>query len=185
MNSDSSPPNRGPAWCQITKAWWNAYAVGAGIGIVSILAFVLVNKPLGMSTEVSKLSGWVTGMVTGMDWVKENTYWAKTTPSFGYSTVFLIFTAVGALLSSLLGGTFRLEKVPTVWAERFGNSVMKRYVGAFLGGAILLFGARLAGGCTSGHGISGTLQLALSGWVFFGVMFVSGVIAARLLFHKG
>ena len=39
--------------------------------------------------------------------------------------------------------------------------------GAFLFGAVSLFGARLAGGCTSGHGISGGLQLALSSWVFF------------------
>ena len=55
---------------------------------------------------------------------------------------------------------------------------------AFLGGAILLFGARLAGGCTSGHGISGTLQLALSGWIFFPVMFGAGIVTARLLFRN-
>jgi hypothetical protein len=47
-----------------------------------------------------------------------------------------------------------------------------------------MFGARLAGGCTSGHGISGSLQLALSGWVFFASVFVSGILTALMLFGK-
>ena len=55
---------------------------------------------------------------------------------------------------------------------------------AFFGGAILLYGARMAGGCTNGHGISGTMQLALSSWVFFPVMFITGYATARLLFRK-
>jgi uncharacterized membrane protein YedE/YeeE len=47
-----------------------------------------------------------------------------------------------------------------------------------------MFGARLAGGCASGHGISGSLQLALSGWVFFASVFVSGILTALMLFGK-
>ena len=74
--------------------------------------------------------------------------------------------------------------VPGVWRNRFGGSVGKRMVAAFIGGFIILFGARLAGGCTSGHGISGTLQLAVSGWVFFAVMFVTGVTTAKLMFRN-
>jgi uncharacterized membrane protein YedE/YeeE len=46
-----------------------------------------------------------------------------------------------------------------------------------------MIGARLANGCTSGNGISGSLQLALSGWVFFLTIFASGV-ATALLFRK-
>jgi hypothetical protein len=53
-----------------------------------------------------------------------------------------------------------------------------------LGGAILMFGARVAGGCTSGHGISGSLQLATSGWMFFLSLFISGVCTAYLLYGK-
>jgi len=162
---------------------WNPYLVGAGIGILSWLAFYLVNKPLGMSTEISKFSGWVASLFIGVDAMKENAYWAAKTPKFGYSTVFLICTALGAFFSALASKSFRAEAVPTVWRRHFGDSVAKRMLAAFLGGAILIFGARLAGGCTSGHGISGTLQLAVSGWLFFGVMFVSGLVTARLLFR--
>lgn len=167
----------------LRQASWSPYVVGAGIGILSWLVFLIVNKPLGMSTEVSKMSGWLAALFTGMDAVEGNAYWAKTTPAFGYSTLFLIMTAVGAFLSSRLGGTFRIEKVPGVWKEFYGGSVAKRMIAAFLGGAILLYGARMAGGCTSGHGISGTLQLAASGWVFFIAMFAAGIVTARLLFR--
>jgi len=57
-------------------------------------------------------------------------------------------------------------------------------VGYIVGGMVMLFGARMAGGCTSGHGISGSLQLAASSWTFFMVMFASGVATAWLLFGR-
>ncbi|MEZ5325145.1 MAG: YeeE/YedE thiosulfate transporter family protein [Verrucomicrobiales bacterium] len=96
----------------------------------------------------------------------------------------LAFTGLGAFISAYFGKDLSLEPVPSVWEEYHGTSVGKRMVAAFFGGAILLYGARMAGGCTSGHGISGTMQLALSSWVFFPVMFVTGIITARLLFRK-
>ena len=58
------------------------------------------------------------------------------------------------------------------------------YIAAFIGGVIILYGARLADGCTSGHGISGCLQLAVSGWLFFIVMFASGILTAKLLYGR-
>jgi uncharacterized membrane protein YedE/YeeE len=47
-----------------------------------------------------------------------------------------------------------------------------------------MYGARLADGCTSGNGLSGSLQLALSGWTFFITMFVSGAATAWLMFGR-
>ncbi|MBK1830992.1 YeeE/YedE family protein [Verrucomicrobiaceae bacterium R5-34] len=163
---------------------WNPYLVGTGIGVLSWLAFLLVNKPIGMSTEISKFSGWVASIFVGWEAVSENAYWASKTPAFGYSTLFLIFTGLGAWISAHFGKDISFEKVPDVWAQHQGGGVAKRMIAAFFGGAILLYGARMAGGCTSGHGISGTMQLALSSWVFFPVMFVTGYITARLLFRK-
>lgn len=168
----------------LKRTAWNPYLVGVGIGVLSWLAFLLVNKPIGMSTEVSKFSGWVAAIFAGSDAVAENAYWADTTPAFGYSTIFLLFTGVGAFISGKLGNDLKLEKVPAVWEEYQGPSVAKRMIAAFAGGAILLYGARMAGGCTSGHGISGTLQLALSSWIFFPVMFVGGILTALVLFRK-
>lgn len=173
-----------PKTSALTRTAWNPYLVGIGIGVLSWLAFLLVNKPIGMSTEVSKFSGWFAGLFVGMDTITENSYWASTTPAFGYSTLFLIFTFLGSGLSAWLGKDIKAEVVPEVWRAYQGSNPAKRLIAAFLGGAILLYGARMAGGCTSGHGISGTMQLALSSWIFFPVMFITGIATARILFRK-
>lgn len=47
-------------------------------------------------------------------------------------------------------------------------------------GAIMVFGARIAGGCTSGHGISGTLQLAVQSWTFILLAFAVAIATAFL-----
>lgn len=102
----------------------------------------------------------------------------------GYSLLFIGGIALGGLLSALLAG-LRAEIVPAVWRERFGPSVGKRLLAAFLGGALVMFGARLADGCTSGNGISGSLQLAVGGWTFFLTLFAAGIVTSLVLFGTG
>ena len=53
---------------------------------------------------------------------------------------------------------------------------------AFIGGTVMAFGARLAGGCTSGHGISGALQLSVGSWIALMCFFAGGVVTAKLMF---
>ena len=76
----------------------------------------------------------------------------------------------------------QLIMLPILWQEAFGSTPLLRWGPAFLGGVVLMFGARLAGGCTSGHGISGTLQLVLSSWIALLCFFVGGVITASLIY---
>jgi uncharacterized membrane protein YedE/YeeE len=57
-------------------------------------------------------------------------------------------------------------------------------IAAFIGGALAMCGARMAGGCTSGNGISQGLQLAVVGWTFLAVMFASGLLTAFVLFRR-
>lgn len=168
----------------LTKARWSPYLVGIGIGLLSIAAFAIVDKPIGMSTQVSQASGACMIPIVGESAVKGNAYWAKHMPKWDYGMLFVVGTLGGALISSLVSRSFRVEAVPAVWRERFGGSVIKRMVVAFFGGAVMLFGARMAGGCTSGHGISGSLQLAVSSWTFFLTMFAAGAITALILFPR-
>ena len=77
--------------------------------------------------------------------------------SWDCGALFLVGTMAGALVSSLATGTFHIEVVPRFWKERFGGSIAKRFFAAFLSDAAIIYGARLAGGCTSRHGISGGL----------------------------
>jgi uncharacterized protein len=162
---------------------WGPYLVGAGIGVLSWIVFVVVNNPIGITTALGQISGGVASLAVGPDVVAANKYWAKNAFKLDYGTLFLVGTLLGGLASALAAGTWRIETVPAVWAQRFGPSPAKRYAAAFVGGVIALYGARLANGCTSGNGISGGLQLALSGWVFLVVMFITGTITAALMFR--
>jgi uncharacterized membrane protein YedE/YeeE len=69
-----------------------------------------------------------------------------------------------------------------MWIARFGDSIALRAAVAFGGGILMAFGARLAGGCTSGHGISGTLQLNVASWIAVICFFIGGIAVAMLLF---
>ena len=184
----SEPTSKLPAGydgnCTDAKARWNPYLVGIGIGVLSWIAFGLLDEPLGISTALSSASSVCALPAIGSDGVAQNAYWAKNPPKWNGGMLFLIGTFLGSLLSVLVSRTFRLEKVPATWSQQFGGSTAKRFVAAFLGGVIIMFGARMAGGCTSGHGISGSLQLALSSWTFFLTMFASGIVTALVLFRK-
>ncbi|RME94087.1 MAG: hypothetical protein D6766_06775 [Verrucomicrobia bacterium] len=175
-NSSTSTPAR-------PRGRWNPYLVGAGIGVLSWAAFALANKPLGITSSLEAVAGFCAEPVLGR-LVTKNAYLAKYPFDLNYGVLFLGGVFLGALLSALVSRTWRVEVVPAVWRGRFGSSRLGRLVGAFLGGMVIMFGARLAGGCTSGHGISGSLQLALSSWVFFITLFVSGIVTAAILFRR-
>lgn len=169
----------------LTRSRWNPYAVGVGIGLLSWAVFAIVNNPLGVTTALSQVSGAACMPAVGYDAVTSNAYWAKNRPKWDYGTLFLVGTALGAAASALVSRSWRAEAVPAVWRERFGPSAPKRLVVAFLGGALAMYGARMAGGCTSGNGLTGSLQLALSGWTFFLTMFAAGIVTAWAMFGLG
>ena len=72
-----------------------------------------------------------------------------------------------------------------MWAERFGPSPLKRGLFAFIGGIILMFGARLAGGCPSGYGLGALVQLAVSGLIVVGCFFAGGIAFANIIYRRG
>jgi uncharacterized protein len=176
-NTDSIP--------KACKGRWNPYLVGAGLGVLSWLAFAVVNSPLGISTPISSAASLCAVPVVGSEAVGANAYWAKFPFKWDYHMLFLVGTFLGSLASVLLSRSFQWEGVPKTWSERFGTSSAKRLGAAFLGGVIIMYGARMAGGCTSGHGISGSLQLAVSSWVFFLTLFAFGILTAFALFGTG
>jgi uncharacterized protein len=184
--SDAASPlaKTPPQTAGALRGSWNPYVVGAAIGVLSWLVFAVVDKPLGISTSLSAMAGWCAAPIIGTEGVARNPYWAKFGPKWDYGMVLIVGTFLGALASALTSRMFRVEVVPKVWRERFGPSKSKRLLFAFVGGILILYGARMAGGCTSGHGISGSLQLALSSWTFFITMFASGIVTAWLLFGR-
>jgi uncharacterized membrane protein YedE/YeeE len=168
----------------LTMTEWSPYAVGIGIGLISCVAFVLSDKPIGCSTAFARTSGILEKLVRG-DRVREMAYYRQFAPEIDWEWMLVVGVFLGAMTSAWMSGELQLEWVPTLWAANFGPEHLPRLVTAFFGGVIMGFGARWAGGCTSGHGISGTLQLAVSGWLAVAAFFLSGGIAAYLSYSLG
>ena len=169
---------------------WSPYVAGAIVGVLGVLSVVvtttLLDKPhyLGASTTFVRVVGFVEKAVADTH-VAENDYFSRTKIKVDWQMLFVFGVFVGALCSAWLGKTFKTESVPTIWLQRFGPNPVVRAVGAFIGGVILMFGARLAGGCPSGHGLSGNMQLAVSGLLALCFFLAGGIVAARVLYGRG
>ncbi len=146
-----------------------------------LISFIYSNRPIGCSTAYVRASG-LGEELFKKEKVESNEYYKKFIPKIGWEVVLLAGVVLGALISSELSGSFVLETVPELWKTGFGSSFLLRAIVAILGGLLLGFGARMAGGCTSGHGISGTLQLAVSSWLALFCFFVGGFGTAYLLY---
>ncbi|WP_418316982.1 YeeE/YedE thiosulfate transporter family protein [Piscinibacter sakaiensis] len=163
---------------------WSAYLVGALIGVLSMATFYFSNKPLGVSTAYLRVAGMISRLISKShtDSLKQ---YQDTPPKIEWEVMLMVGIVLGALLAAFTGGEVTGSWVPDLWAERFGDSFGFRQLVAFIGGAVMVFGARLAGGCTSGHGISGTLQLSVGSWIAVICFFVGGAAVAMLMFGVG
>jgi len=161
---------------------WSPYWVGAGIGILSWLVFLLCNHPLGVSTAVAKSAGMIEKALRGPK-VEQKAYWQENKPAIDWEWMLVLGLLIGAVTAALLSGTFQWEWIPPMWAEAFGSNVWNRLAVALAGGILIGFGARWGCGCTSGHGISGSLQLVLSSWLAAAMFFIGGIAAAFCLYR--
>jgi uncharacterized membrane protein YedE/YeeE len=159
---------------------WSPYVVGVGIGILSWITFLLSDKPIGCSAAFARTSGMVEKLFWGSR-VTEKAYYKKFSPTIEWEWMLVIGIFFGASLSSKFSGQFQFAWVPAKWDEAFGNTPVLRWVIALAGGIVMGIGSRWAGGCTSGHGISGTLQLAVSSWLAAICFFIGGIATALLI----
>ncbi|HYG66295.1 MAG TPA: YeeE/YedE thiosulfate transporter family protein [Anaeromyxobacteraceae bacterium] len=155
---------------------------GILLGLLGVLA-VALQGPIGVSTAYVTTEAAAVAAVSP-EAAQANAYWKKIGTSLTAEWVLVIGMVVGGVAASILSGSRTREAVPQRWRERFGARNGARFAGAFAGGFLILFGARLAGGCTSGHVISGMQQLALSGVVFAAGVFVTGIPVARMLYGR-
>jgi uncharacterized membrane protein YedE/YeeE len=141
-------------------------------------------KYLGASTTFVRAAAMAENVVVPGH-VSSNEYYQKNKPQMDWQFMLVIGILIGAFGASLADGSFRRETVPPIWRSRFGNKIGVRAVGAILGGIVAMFGARLAGGCPSGHGMSGLMQLSLSGFLAMVGFFAGGVAVANLVYRGG
>jgi uncharacterized protein len=160
--------------------WW---AGGLAIGVVLLVAVALV-QPIGVSTQYVVLDGVLLHNVLP-DVASRSSYLAKTAQGWTLATYEFFFVAgipIGAFLAAMATKRFSTRLVPYAWARRFGPIPGRRFVWSFVGGFLLLFGARFGGGCTSGHMISGVSQLAVGSMIFSAALFASAIVTARWMY---
>jgi uncharacterized membrane protein YedE/YeeE len=165
----------------LTMGQWSPYIVGIGIGILSWVSFVISDKAIGCSAAYSKTSGMLDKLLRGSK-ASQRPYYQQFPSVVDWHWMLVVGIVIGAFISAKLSGQFAMEWVPAYWAETFGDSAIGRWLVALLGGVFLGLGARWAGGCTSGHGISGTLQLGVSSWLAVMGFFAGGIVTAMFIF---
>ncbi|NQU50934.1 MAG: YeeE/YedE family protein [Bacteroidetes bacterium] len=176
---------------------------GVLLGVVFLSAVWLI-KPIGVSTQFVIVDGMVWNLFSS-DLITEDV----ATESFSSTNAYLnksggkyasniksplnygILFVLSMFLGGYISGRFSKNKVlgsdkfyPEVWLNKFGTSRRKRYLFVFFAGFLVLFGARLAGGCTSGHMMSGMMQTSLSGYLFAAGTFATAIPVSILLFKS-
>jgi uncharacterized membrane protein YedE/YeeE len=165
------------------RKYWSPYLAGALSGLVLVLSVWITGKFFGTSTTFVRTTGMLEKIFSA-ERVAQMDYFVKEAPVVDWQWMFVLGIFIGALIASKTSGTFFWQAVPVMWQQRFGASIGKRAIVAFIGGAIGMFGARLADGCPSGHGLSGSVQLAVSGFVSLICFFIGGALVARIIYEK-
>lgn len=162
---------------------WSPYLVGGLIGLLSMATFYFSAKPLGASSAYAAMSGML-GRVIAPKHTDSLKYFQDNPPVVDWGLMLLLGSVAGAFLAAWQGNELTGQWLPPMWTARFGDdSLALRFAVALVGGLFMAFGARLAGGCTSGHGISGTLQLSVGSWIAVICFFVGGIATAMLIFR--
>jgi len=137
------------------------------------------DRPIGSSTYVPYFAGII------FDLNPENYSYLKHIEASGsWEGIMLLGALFGGFITSVfITKSFRFSLIPTAWKTYKNNSIASRLLWSFFAGFIMIIGARLAGGCTSGHFMSGMSQMAISAMIFGGVVMVTLVVTGRLFYN--
>jgi uncharacterized membrane protein YedE/YeeE len=151
---------------------------GIGLAVLNAVVFleVLTNRIIGASTAYPYVADVITATTN-------NSYFSKIQQPGQWEVLFLTGAFISGIVISLLRKEFKITLIHSNWEKYKGNSATKRIIWSFIGGFILIFGARMAGGCTSGHILSGGMQLAVSSFVFAAFVF-GGLLLTGKYFYK-
>ena len=158
--------------------WWVGGMLMSGLLLLTFSVFG-ADRPLGASTYVPYFSG----VVFDLDPSKYS-YLSKIKNSGSWEAVLLLGVLFGGFITSVfITKSFRISLIPTAWKRYKNNSVLSRLLWSFVSGFVMIIGARLAGGCTSGHFLSGMSQMAISSMIFGTVVMIALVVTGQLFYN--
>jgi len=159
------------------KPYVHPYFGGVMLGIVLFLAFFLTGNGLGSSGGTTRIVTFVEDQINPAH-VDRTPYLLKMAggdknPLDDWIIPVFFGALVGGFTSGLIFGRAKIEttKGPNV-------SNRTRWLMAFLGGTIFLYGARMARGCTSGQALSGGASLAAGSWLIMFAIFAGAYAVA-------
>lgn len=156
---------------------WLISGIGLAILTAGIFLTTVFDRVLGASGFYPYLGDILAGLT-------DSQYFKSLEASGRWEMYFLGGAFLSGLVLSLVRGDFKLTLIHDNWRKFRNNSGSSRIFWAFAGGFLLIIGARLAGGCTSGHIISGGMQAAFSSWLFALVVFGSFLTTGRLFYSR-
>ena len=124
---------------------WSPYVAGGMVGILICLSVLITGKYFGASTTFVRSAGLIE-KVFASERVEKMDYFVQKKVRIDWQWMFVVGVFFGSLLSSKISGDYRKAALPPMWETRFGPNRAKRWVIAFIGGIIAMFGARMAGG---------------------------------------
>jgi uncharacterized membrane protein YedE/YeeE len=153
------------------------YLGGALLGVLLFLAFFLTGNGLGASGGLNRIIAFVEDQIVP-EHIDRVSYLVRLAggdknPLDDWIVPMVFGTLVGGFIAGWLNGRLKVEtnKGPRI-------SVHTRWGMAFLGGAIMGYGARMARGCTSGQALSGGATLSAGSWVFMFAVFAGAYALA-------
>ncbi|KAJ6119765.1 hypothetical protein N7523_004045 [Penicillium sp. IBT 18751x] len=155
--------------CQV-ETFLDPVVGGMLIGAGQLATLILTKSPVGVSTCYEDIGRWFSGCL-GCETS------SSATPGVARSLIPL--SKAIAFASGILASSYVLSKaVPEMIIK---DALAISPARGILGGTIMVFGARIAGGCTSGHGISGMSMLGISSIITVASMFAGGIGLALAL----
>ncbi len=154
-------------------------ASGIGLAILNGVVWLkgVSNRHIGASSAYPYFADWISG-------ITQNHYFQTIQKSGKWEVVFLAGAVLSGLIFSLFNKEFKVQLIHENWKNYKNNSSSSRTVWALIGGFLVIFGARMSGGCTSGHVLSGGMQLAVSSLVFAAFVFAGLLVTGRLFYGK-
>ena len=159
------------------KPYMNPYLAGTLLGLVLLSAMFFSGRGLGASGGIKYCTVSVVGAISH-DHVQASPYYGKyfkdgQRPLKNWLSFEVFGLLIGGFLSGIVSGRlgFKTERSPNI-------SVKRRFVFAFLGGMLFVFGAQMARGCTSGAALSGMAVLSTAGFVTMAAIFGSAYLFA-------
>jgi|SRR5680860_121049 len=166
------------------KKTWSPWVAGALLGITATASYAIADKTIGSSGGIESLVS-IIGHALNLNWAYSMYFKYQMPPLISFQIILFIGMLLGSFTASKWSKDFKLRMVPDrQWSETFGPSKVKRWLMIFVGGVIIEYAAGIAGGCTSGLAISGTMQLSPAGLIFIIGLFVSGIITTKVLYGR-